>query len=202
MGSRCASPPHCTWCKCSTATGATPSVRPTLLGVLILVSFCRLALTENLCVSWHCHTLLPITCAHDFLSLWSSSPASQCRSDRALNLAVGGLASVELSCSLTTLVLQARLAPIPRLPILAVWSFHALFLFHSSSSVVGSRSATSYLATTLLFARGWASLHPATELRSARGRALTCSGPCCESSSGPSVITFALVESLKFSAQP
>ena len=30
---------------------------------------------------------------------------------------------MELSCSLTTRVLQARLAPIPRLPILAVWSF-------------------------------------------------------------------------------
>ena len=38
-------------------------------------------------------------------------------------LPVGGLASVELSCSLTTLVLQTRLAPTPRLPALAVWSF-------------------------------------------------------------------------------
>ena len=42
--------------------------------------------------------------------------------DLALYLAVGMFASVELSCSLTTLVLQARLAPIPQLPILAVWS--------------------------------------------------------------------------------
>ena len=33
------------------------------------VSFCRLALTENLCVSCHCHTPPPFTCAHDFLSL-------------------------------------------------------------------------------------------------------------------------------------
>ena len=56
-------------------------VRPTLLGVSMLVSlFCRLALTENQGVSCHCHTLLPFTCAHDFLSLWASSPASQCHS--------------------------------------------------------------------------------------------------------------------------
>ena len=47
-----------------------------------------------------------------------------------------------------------------------------------------------------------ASLLPATELRSARSRASVCSGPCCESSSGPSVLTFALVESRQFSAQP
>ena len=54
-----------------------------------------------------------------------------------------------------TLVLQARLAPIPRLPILAVWSFsRSLSLFLSSSFVVGSRSATSYLSTALLSARG------------------------------------------------
>ena len=66
-------------------------------------------------------------------------------------------------------------------------AFHALFLFHSSSSVVGSRSATTYLAT---------------ELRSARGRASVCSGPCCESSSGPSVVTFALLEPRQFSPQP
>ena len=44
-------------------------VRPTLLGVSILVSlFCRLALTENHC---HFHTLLPFTCADDFcVFLW------------------------------------------------------------------------------------------------------------------------------------
>ena len=41
-------------------------------------SSCRLALTENLC---HFHTLVPFTCSDDFsLSLWSSSPASQCHS--------------------------------------------------------------------------------------------------------------------------
>ena len=51
--------------------------------------------------------------------------------DLAMYLAVGGLASVDLSCSLTT-------------------------LFLSNSSVVGSRSATSYLATGLVSAR---SLH-------------------------------------------
>ena len=32
---------------------------------------------ENLC---HFHTLLLFTCSDDFLSLWSSSPASQCHS--------------------------------------------------------------------------------------------------------------------------
>ena len=75
--------------------------------------------------------------------------------DLALYLAVGGLASMELSCSLTTLVLQARLAPIPRLPILAVWTCsRSLSLSLSNSSVVGSRSATSNLATALLSARG------------------------------------------------
>ena len=47
-----------------------------------------------------------------------------------------------------------------------------------------------------------ASLHPATEPRSAPGRASVFSGPCCESSSGPSVLTFAFVESLQFSARP
>ena len=47
-----------------------------------------------------------------------------------------------------------------------------------------------------------ASLHPATELRCVQGRASVCSGPYCESSSGPSVLTLALVESLQFSARP
>ena len=49
--------------------------------------------------------------------------------DLALYLAVCGLASVELSCSLTILVLQALLAPFPRLPILG--AFRALFLSSS-----------------------------------------------------------------------
>ena len=40
------------------------------------------------------------------------------------------------------------------------------------------------------------------DLRSARGRASICSRPCCESSSGPSVLTFALLESLQFAARP
>ena len=40
--------------------------------------------------------------------------------DLASYLAVGGLASVELSCSLTTLVLQARLAPIPRVELFSL----------------------------------------------------------------------------------
>ena len=62
--------------------------------------------------------------------------------------------------------------------------FRALFLLLSSSSVVGSRSATSYPATALRLSRRSASLHLATELLSARGQASACSGPCCESSSG------------------
>ena len=41
------------------------------------VSFCLLVLTEKLC---HFHTLLLFTCYDDSLSLWSSSPASQCHS--------------------------------------------------------------------------------------------------------------------------
>ena len=41
----------------------------------------------------------------------------------------GGSASVEITCTLTTLVLQARLAPFPRLPVLG--AFHALFLSSS-----------------------------------------------------------------------
>ena len=58
-----------------------PVVLPTLLGTSILVSLSVfLAKTENLCVSCHCHTLLPFTCVHDFLSVWASSHASQCPS--------------------------------------------------------------------------------------------------------------------------
>ena len=40
------------------------------------------------------------------------------------------------------------------------------------------------------------------ELRSARGRTSIYSRPCCESSSGPYVLTFALLESLQFAAWP
>ena len=100
----------------------------------------------------------------------------------ALYLAVGGPASVELSGSLTNLALQTRLAPIPRLPILAVWSC--------------SRSLSLLLKLVccrLEICNISASLHPATELRSARGWASVRSGPCCESSSGPSVLIFAPV---------
>ena len=39
----------------------------------------------------------------------------------------------------------------------------------------------------------FASLHPAIELRSARGRASVSSGPSCEFSSGSFVLTFSLV---------
>ena len=123
--------------------------------------------------------------------------------DLALYLAVGGLlAPVRLCCSLTIVVLQARLAPIPRLPILAVWSCSrslSLFLklvccrFEICNILPGDCVAVCSRS---------ASLHPAIELRSARGWALVCSGPCCESSSGPSVLAFALVDSLQFSARP
>ena len=45
-------------------------IRPTLLGVSILVSLSVVWLLLKICrVSCHCHTLLLITCAHDFLSL-------------------------------------------------------------------------------------------------------------------------------------
>ena len=113
--------------------------------------------------------------------------------DLALYLAVGRLASVELSCSLSFSCfkhVRHRFFP----------CCLDLFLFLSSSSVVGSRSATSYLATALLSARG--QHHLATELQPARGRASACSGPCCESSSGSSVPILALVGSLQSSARP
>ena len=153
-----------------------------------LVSF-----TENLCLSCHCHTLLPFTCADDScVSLWharGSDPpyrllneaffeglhfsvllvvvhicsagreaSTKCGSvfaDLALYLAVCGLClGPVLSCSLS-LVLQARLAPIPRLPILSLWSFSRSLSL--SLKLVCSRSATLNLATALLSARGRAS---------------------------------------------
>ena len=54
--------------------------------------------------------------------------------------------------------------------------FTLSFSFCSSSSLVGSRSATSYLVTARLSAQGRHSLHLATELLSARFRAPTKSG--------------------------
>ena len=89
-------------------------------------------------------------------------------------------------------VLQALLAPFLRLPILAEWSFpRSLTTF--SLKLAGSRSATCNLATLLPSARGRHSLHLATELLSARGRAPTKSGLCCESSPGSSVLLMARV---------
>ena len=64
------------------------------------------------------------------------------------------------------------------------WSFPALVLSLSLSEA------------RLLLARDSATSYLATELRSARGRASACSGPCYESSSWPSVLTFAFVELL------
>ena len=98
--------------------------------------------------------------------------------DLALYLAVGGLASVELSSSLSLSCFKHVWHRFLGCLSLLCGAFHALFLFLSSSSVIGSRSATSYLATALRLS---------TALLSARGRALACSGPCCESSSGSSV---------------
>ena len=214
----------------------------------------RVALTEILC---HFRTLLPFACSHDFLSLWSSSPASQCLSHcgqlrlRVLFLTLlsciarGRPHALDFCCtvflvgedseclhfsfllctvflldeastrcgypSLLTWLCTSLSAGLPRWSFLALFhshasstsgtdssapvcgAFHALFLFLLSTSVVGSRSATSYLATKLRLS---------TALLSARGRVSACSGPCCESSSGSSAPTLALVESRQFSAQP
>ena len=121
--------------------------------------------------------------------------------DLSLYLAVGGLALVELSCSLTTLVLRTRLAPIPGLPILAVWSFSRPLSLSLKLVCCQLEVCNILPGDCAADCSKSASLHPATELRSARGRASICSGPCCEFSSGPSVLTFALVESLQFAAQ-
>ena len=76
-------------------------------------------------------------------------------------------------------------------------ALHALFLSLSlslslsllSSSVVGSRWCNIVPGDCAAVCSTSAPLHPATELRSARGWASACSAPRCESSSGPSVLT-------------
>ena len=83
-----------------------------------------------------------------------------------------------------TLVLQARVAPFLRLPLLGAFScslspsqarsLEICNIEPGDCAAVCSRSA---------------SLHLATELLSARGRASACSGPCCESSSGSSALS-------------
>ena len=101
-------------------------------------------------------------------------PSVECGSvfaDLAPSPAVGGLASVELSCSLSLSCFKHVWHRFLGCLSLLCGASHALFLFLSSSSVVGSRSATSCLSTALL---------------SARGRGSACAGPC-ESSSGSSV---------------
>ena len=113
--------------------------RPTLLNFAFAATYRLLNEVSSLLVAVHS---LSAECGSVF-------------ADLALYLAVCGLASVELSCSLSLSCFKARPAPIPRLHILAVWSFsRSLSLSLSSSFVVGSRSATSYLATALLSARG------------------------------------------------
>ena len=105
-----------------------------------------------------------------------------------------GLPLWSFSCSLTTLVLQARLA--------AYLCCVELFNLSLSSSFLGSRWCNFLPGDCAAVCSRSASLHPATELRSARGRASVCSGPCCESSSGSSALLMARVESRQFSAQP
>ena len=151
--------------------------RSSYLSLLVLVSFTGLVIVARYFPSRHAD------CSSHALKL--------CRSvfllnvavfvDLALYLAVCGLASVELSCSLTTLVLHARMAPFPRLPVLG--AVHALFLSCSLARDL------QFLTWRLRFCL------------SARIRASENSGPCCESSSGSSVLLMARVKSLQFVAQ-
>ena len=184
------------------------------------LSFCRL----TLCFCCHCHTLLPFTCADDFLSLsghrhllgnviritvdfdcasysWRFSLALHAGAVHALNfasssffwvrtlisslfpfaiyslfaewgllkasslfpydapsfcwmrivftdltlcLAVDGIVSVELSCSLSFSCVKHIWHRFLGCPVLLCGASHALFLYLSSSSVVDSRSATSF----------------------------------------------------------
>ena len=82
-----------------------------------------------------------------------------------------------------TLVLQARMAPFLWLPLLGAFECSLpppqarrleICNIEPGDGAVCSRSA---------------SLHLATEVVSARGRASACSGPCCESSSGSSALS-------------
>ena len=97
--------------------------------------------------------------------------------DLALYLAVARACSVDAFFRLLlTLVLHAHLAPIPRLPMpRSVWSCSRyLSLSLSSSSPVGSRFCNIVPGDCAAVCSRSASLHPATELRSARGRASVC----------------------------
>ena len=149
----------------------------------------RVSLAKNLCFSCHCHTLLSFTCSDDFLSL--SLACMRAAVPSFLNFAVRSSfcwmrPQENADPFFLTWLCTSLSAGVPRLRHVW-WSFLALFQFLFHLKLVCSRSATSYLATAVL---------------SARGRASTCSGPCCESSSGSSVSIFALVESRQFSAQP
>ena len=98
---------------------------------------------------------------------------------------LAGLPQWSFFCSLTTLVLQERLAPIPRLPILSVWSC--------------SRSLSLKLVCCRLEI---CNIGPGDCAAVCSRRASACSGPSCESPSGSSVLLMARVESRQFSAQP
>ena len=103
-----------------------------------------------------------------------------------------------------TLVLQARLAPIPRLPILAVWSF-SRSLSLSQARLLSPRDLqhrTWRLSCCLLQVCIIAPGDCAVVCSRSGIIIAPYSGPCCESSSGSSVPISALVESRQFSAQP
>ena len=119
--------------------------------------------------------------------------------DLALYLAVCGLASVELFL----LSYHSRASRTSGTDSSAAYLCCVeLFYLSLSSSFVGSRWCNFLPGDCAAVCSRSASLHPATELRSARGRASVCSGPCCESSSGSSALLMARVESRQFSAQP
>ena len=120
--------------------------------------------------------------------------------DLALYLAVGGLCLglVELSCPLTQFRASSTSGTDSSAAHLCVEHFTLSYHFVSQArqleicniepgdcAAVCSRSGSFHLATALL---------------SARGRASVCSGPCCESSSGPSVLASALVVTAVFCA--
>ena len=168
------------------------------------------SLTENLCLYCECQTLHPFTCfwclslslactraavptLFDFccaqsvmrllrsadIRLFWSGVVPRCRRACLDSDMSGGAFLLSF-----TLVLEARLAPIPRLPIFAVWS--------------SSRSLSPSLM--LVCCRFEILQHRTCRLR--RGRVSAGSGPCCVSSSASSVAILALVELRQFSAQP
>ena len=147
----------------------------------------------------HCHTLLFFTCYDDTFSLFlfivtCFAMSFALRSDATARLILD--ASV-LHCTRAS----------PRSSLLV--AVHECYLYHSrASSTSGTVSSAAYFWS---FSRSFslqlagsrsATYNLATALLPARGRASTKSGPCCESSSGSSVLLMSRVESLQFAAQP